>query len=175
MTAITESRAIIQIEETRAQAAVSESTMTRMGAMNNFLALREFTQHDFNINGVYNLVTLPCIALDGFVTYPFAFEIFDVIIYSGSGIGSSGTTELDLKWKPENSGVFASIFTTTPKFNSGAAASSSARLGNAQTGFTSPILSKSTFAAYDTLRFDLLSAMVGDVDGAYLKIFIRPI
>lgn len=176
MTAIPASRQIIQQEETRSQAAVSESTMTRMGAMNNFLALKECTAHDFNLNGAYNIVNTPNLAIDGPITYPFNFEIVAAIIYAGNGMGSSGTTEIDVKWKPETGGSFASIFSTTPKFDSTATPFDSARNGaTPPTGFTAPVLAKTTFNAFDILHLDLLQAQLGPVNGVYLKLFIRPI
>jgi len=175
MTDITPQRLLIQIEETRSKAAVSESTMTRMGAMNNFLALKECSQHDMNLNNAYNIIATPNLAIDGFLTFPFNFEIVEAYIFSGSSTGSGGTTNLDVKWKPQASGSYASIFSTTPKFAGGTApAFGSANTTFADTGFTSPVLSKTQFNANDILRFDLLGAATGDVNGAYLKLFIRP-
>ena len=175
MTAIPAARRILQQEETRSQAALSEATMTRFGAMANFLALYESTQHDFNLNGRYNIIATPYQFSDGYITYPFPFEVVDVLVFNGEENGTSGTTEIDVKWKPESSGVFATIFSTTPKFLFSAGANQFCRIGNAPTGFTSPILSKTQFAAWDYLRLDVLAAASGDVRGVFVKVFVRPI
>lgn len=175
MTALVGARKILQQEEVRSQAALSEATMARFGQMANFLALYELAQHDFNLNGRYNILATPYQFADGYITYPFPFEIVDILLFNGEVNGSSGTTEIDVKWKPEASGSFATIFSTTPKFAFNGAANSFCRIGSAPANFTSPVLSKSTFAAYDYLRLDVLTACVGDVRGVFAKVFIRPI
>lgn len=175
MADITEERKNIQVEETKPQAALSESLMTRLGAAINFVNKRQLTQHDFNLLGCYNIVEVPNNGIDGFITYPFAFEIYDIQVMSGDDNGTSGTTELDLKWAADGSTSFASIFSTTPKFTSAAAAFSSIRPGQTVTGWTAPVLSKTTFAAYDKIRLDLLQAVAGDPQHCYVKLFIRPI
>lgn len=174
MTDVTAERNLLQEEECRSNAAVSEATMTRFAAMANFLALREFTQHDFNLNGKYNMVTIPNLNVDGYVTYPFAWEIIDILLITGSANGSSGTTEIDLKWKPEASGSFATIFSTTPKFTSSAGAGAVARIGQAAANMTAPVLSKTQFDAYDIVKLDILQAVAGTVNGCFIKLFIRP-
>jgi len=175
MTAIPAARRILQQEETRSQAAVSEATLTRFGAMANFLALYEASQHDFNLNGRYNIIAAPYQFGDGYITYPFPFEIVDVMLFNGESNGSSGRTVIDVKWKPEASGAWATIFSTTPKFDWDASANSFCRIGNNPAKFTRPVLSKAQFAAYDYLRLDMLEHPVGDVRGVFVKVFIRPI
>jgi hypothetical protein len=175
MTDIVGSRQFIQEEEVKAQAAVSESTMTRMGSMLNFIAAKEFTQHDFNLNGAYNIIPTPNLAVDGYVTYPFDFEIIDVLVFIGDVQGTSGTTEIDLKWRAEGGGAYASIFSTTPKFTYLAATGLFTRVGVAPAHFTAPVLSKTTFAAYDAIRLDVLTAVAGAAKGCFVKLFIRPI
>ena len=166
---------MIQIEETRSQAAVSESVMTRVGGGINFINTAHVYQHSWKLNGFYNVGGAPNLALDGYITYPYAFEIVDVFLFNGSVIGSSGTTEVDVKWKPELSGAYQSIFSTTPKADSTSAAFGHIRIGQTATGFTAAVLDKSTFDPYDVLRFDLLQAMAGDPEGLELKTWIRPI
>lgn len=176
MADIVEERSIIQQEETAPQAAVSESTMTRVGANINFINLRQLDQVDFKLNGPYNLITPPQVHLDGIITFPFAFEISAIAISNGTNNGSSGTTELDVKWQPyDNSSAYSSIFSTTPKFTPSSAPQDLCFNGDSKTGFTAPVLSKTTFASKDKLRVDLLQAISGTVDGAGIKIFWRPI
>ena len=168
-------RSIIQQEETAPQAATSESTMTRLGANQNFINLYQLDQVDFKLNGPYNIVTPPQVHLDGIITFPFNFEIVAIAISNGTNNGDSGTTELDVKWQPyDNSTPYASIFTTTPKFTPAAAAQDLCFDGDTKTGFTAPVLSKTLFDAKDKLRVDLLQAISGVVDGAGIKIFWRP-
>lgn len=168
-------RYMIQQEETRAQAAVSESTMSRVGSSVNFINTKHIYQHDWNLNGRYNIVTPPNLALDSYITYPFPYEILEFMVFSGDAMGSSGITELDVKWKPELSGTYQSIFSTTPKLTSAAGAFESIRQGQTRTGWTAPVLSKTQFDAYDILRLDLLQAQAGNPNGVFAKVWIRPI
>lgn len=166
---------MIQQEETRSQAAVSESTMTRVGEGINFINTRHVYAESWKLNGKYNIVATPNEYQDGYITYPFAYEIIDVMFFNGEAVGSGGDTELDILWRPDNSLVWASIFTTTPAADSTSSPGDSIRVGQTKTGLTAPVLSKSTFAAYDVLRCDLLTAMTGNPQNAELKIWIRPI
>lgn len=174
MADITPERKMIQQEETKPQAAVTESVMSRVGAGINFINLRHLYIKEFCVNGKYNIIPVNP-SIDGFLTYPFNFEIVDIVVKLGSATGVSGTTEIDLKWKPEASGSFQSIFTTTPKWTSSAPADSSVRLGVSRTGFTTPVLAKSTFNAYDLIKLDQLQAMDGSVNSYFMTLFIRPI
>lgn len=167
-------RNIIQLEETAPQAAVSEAMMTRVGATLNHVNTRQLDQCEFNLNGAYNILT-PNYHVDGIITFPFAFEITHFAIFNASANGSSGTTELDVKWAADGSTTWASICSVTPKFTPSAAAMDVCWVGQTKTGFTAPVMSKTTFAARDKLRIDLMSAVAGTVDGCGIKIFWRPI
>jgi len=145
-----------------------------MGSVNNFIVNRENTQHDFNLNGRYNIITPPFFFPDGFMSYPWAFEIVDVHMMIGD-VGTSGFTELDLKWTNDTESLsYASMFTTKPKAGPTAAAYSSIRVGQTKTGWTAPVLSKTTFDAYDKIKADITDVMGGPVSGVYLKIYVRP-
>lgn len=174
MADIVAERLNIQQEETQPQAAVSESTMSRVGGAINFINTKHLYIKEFCVNGKYNIIN-PNLSIDGFLTYPFNFEIIDVVVKLGSATGSSGLSELDLKWKPEASGTWQSIFSTTPKWNSSAPIDGSVRLGVTRTGFTTPVLAKTTFNAYDLIKLDQLQALVGDVNSYFITLFIRPI
>ena len=145
MADITEVRNMIQQEETAPQAAVSESTMSRVGAGINFVNKRHYYNHDFNLNGFYAVVPVQN-GIDGFLTYPFAFEILDIVLKTGDSAGASGTTELDLKWKPLLSGSYASIFSTTPKYTPSAGAHATWKIGSSVTGTTAPYTSENSSA-----------------------------
>ena len=166
---------MIQNEETKFKAAVSESLAQRVGSVTNFIVNRENSQHDFNLNGQYNIIDTPYYLGDGYISYPWAFEIVDVIMYLGDATGTSGFTELDIKWTDDTESVsYTTIFSTKPKAAPTAVPYSSVRIGQTKTGWTPAVLSKSTFAAYDKLRVDVTDAMGGPVNGVYLKLFIRP-
>ena len=167
-------RILIQQEETKFRAAVAESTLSRVGATTNFINEFQLDTIDFKVNGPYNRGSMPKLQFDGLVTFPFNFEILYAAIFTGSSVASGGTTELDVKWKPYASGAYASIFSTTPKFNSSAAASDSVYNGSSKTGFTPAVFSKTTFDAWDMLKFDILQAVSGDQSGCGLKLFWRP-
>ena len=173
MSAIADARLLIQEEETNYRAAVSEATFKRFGATNNFIVNRVLTETNFNLNGQYNIFTTNA-DVDGKRTYPFAFEVVDLGIFSGVVNGTGGTTELDIKWKPQNSGAWASIFSTTPKFVY-AASEGSCFIGQTVANFTAPVLSKTLFDAYDMLKIDIITAVDGSsLDYAGIKIFTRP-
>lgn len=174
MTDISPERKLIQVEETKPQAAVTESVMSRVGAAANFINLRHFYIKEFCVNGKYNIIPTN-LSLDGFLTYPFNFEIVDIVLKLGGATGTSGLSEIDLKWKPETSGTFQSIFSTTPQWTAAANADSSVRIGVSRTGFTTPVLSKTTFNAYDLIKLDQLQALVGNVNSYFITLFIRPI
>ena len=174
MSDITPERKMIQQEETKPQAAVTESVLSRVGGGINFINTRHVYQHDWNLNGQYSSILITQ-GMDSIITYPFAFEIADVALIVGAQNGSSGQAEVDIKWRPENSGSFQSIFSTTPKFTYQASPFSQVRIGLAVPFMTTPTLSKTTFSAYDQIRMDLLTAPSGDVEGLFLKVWIRPI
>jgi hypothetical protein len=167
-------RKMIQQEETKPQAAVTESVMSRVGGGINFINTRHYYVKEYCLNGKYNLF-LPNYSVDGFFTYPWNFELTDIIVKLGDATGSSGLSELDIKWKPETSGTWQSIFSTTPKWTSAAPVDSSVRIGVTRTGWTAPVLSKTQFDAYDLLRLDVLQGLVGNVNSVFLNIFSRPI
>lgn len=174
MTDIPPQRKIIQLEETRPQSAITESVQTRIGAATNFINTRHYYVKEFCVNGAYSYIN-PNLNVDGGFTYPWAFEIVEIVVKLGDVVGTGGLTELDLKWRPENTGAFASIFTTTPKWDQNASAGDQSRLGNAPTGFTQHVLSKTTFAAYDQIRLDQLQAITTNGYTYSVTIYTRPI
>ena len=174
MTALAPARTVIQEEETKYRAAVSEATMTRMGQMSNFIGERMHSEKQFFLNGRYNVVATPNLGVDGLAVFEFNAEIIGVWMYNMNK-GSSGTTELDIKWTNQSGGAFASIFSTTPKITANAPDYSYVGLGQSGTGLTAAVLSKTTFNAGDALRLDLLSAQSGaNVASCGLIIHYRP-
>jgi len=176
MTDITDKRNLIQQEEARYKSAVSEALLTRVGASMNFIMNRELVMDTFNLNGQYNIMVTPFSWGDGFISYPYPFEIVEVMLMAGSDVGDSGVTEIDLKWKAEEGDTYATIFSTTPKFTYEADPFEFTHISApTKTGFTKPVLSKTQFDAFDVVRIDVLQALVGlHVEGAFLKVFSRP-
>lgn len=173
MTAINPSRVIIQQEETAFRAAVSESTLSRVGATTNFINMYQANMREFMINGPYGVIATPNLGVDGIVKFPYDWELVDCYIYSGASVSGSGSTQLDLKWKSFSSGSYASIFSQAPQFNLGAGIFETCGIGQSKSGFVAPVLSKTLFNSHDQLRIDLLSAISGGV-GCGIGITFRP-
>lgn len=176
MTAIIPERILIQQEETSFRAAGSESTLSRVGATTNFINQYQANMREFMINGPYGAYSMPQICVDGIIKFPFPWEIVDCYIYSGdstSGVGAEKTI-LDLKWKPFNSGSYASIFSIQPAFTWTASPYETCGIGQSKTGFIDPpVLSKTQFDAHDQIRFDILQALSGGV-GCGIGLTFRP-
>lgn len=186
MADIARSRTNITVQEVRYEAAVSESTFTRIGGAINFINDRQTMNYQFGIlkgmvgasAATYAGTSTPFSDFGTIETFPYAAEIVAVVCYHGTA-GSGGTSEIDIKWQPVNSSSsFATIFSTTPKVTSSAASERYwDSLGNntTPTGCTAPVLSKTTFAAGDKLRCDIISAMTGVPNGFTINIYFRPI
>lgn len=115
---------------------------------------------DFRLNGVYSSLTTPYTGVDGLYIIPVKATIVNVFVYSLTQ-GSSGTTQVDVKLKPYNSGSFTSIFSTLPSVSSTAAANTWLGIGDTQTGCVAPVLSTTAVTAKSALRFDIQSTMGG--------------
>jgi hypothetical protein len=174
MAQITPERFLIQQPSTAPQAAVSEDTMSKIGASINHAVTNIVMIQRCVIQGPYNLFAPPNETIDGIFSYPFNFSIIDLILSSGPFNGTSGTLELDIKWRPQNTGSWTSIFSTTPKFDASLVGDkTSIALGQTVTGMTAPVLSKTDFDAYDQLRFDILQVPSGYANSATLESFWR--
>lgn len=163
-TLIDDAKNFINSLEVKYAAGVSEATWRKIAGMINFIGHKTHQEKNFQINGNYGGLQglYPINAIDGLAFFEFDAEIFNVWVYSIVP-GTSGTTEIDLKVKPKASGTFTSIFSTTPKVTSAAAAYSFFELGDTGTGITSPVLDGGTpyqVNAGDAIRLDLISAMV---------------
>jgi len=174
MSDIAAERKMIQEGETKPQAAVTESVMFRVGGSINFINTKHYYIKEYCINGRYNKI-VPNLSVDGFFTYPWHFEILDIVLKLGDLVGSGGLSEIDLKWKPEVGGSWQSIFSTTPKWDDTAPADSPVRLGVTRTGFTTPVLAKTQFDPYDQIKLDILQGIGGVANSFFLTAFTRPI
>lgn len=174
----------VQAEEVAYKSAVSESTWTKIGGAVNFINDLQYKHFEFGFikaisssgSPTYNVFTAPLVISD-LEQFPSNSEIVGIALQHSTS-GSSGTTELDIRWAASNSGTFASIFSTTPKVASTAPTDAQFdTFGNATTpsGCTVPVLSKTTFAAGDVLRCHALSLMSGNPNGFTMRIYYRPI
>ena len=174
MTDLSPARKQIQVEETKDQAAASQATMSRVGQGINFINTRHSYQHDWHLNGPYNIIPAPQFGIDGLITYAFNFELLDFMLIVGSLNGTSGTTEIDIKWRPENGVTWTSIFSVTPKFTWEALPFDTIRTGQVVANMTAPVLDKTIFDAYDQLRLDVIQEVDGSIEGLFAKAFMRP-
>ncbi len=166
----------IQVEETRYGAGVSEFTLQKVGGAINFINIRQYQEKEFQANGFYGRTAMPYIVTDGLTFFNFDAEIVNVFAYINEP-GTTGTTEIDIKISAPGSGSWASIFSTTPKFTSSAAALSRVDVTGtnpATTGVTAPVLSTTNVLAGYAVRMDLIQAMTSDPVTCGALIIYRP-
>lgn len=178
MSDVPASREMIQVEDCTYRSAVSEAMMLKVGGQCNFLNTRHIETREFCLNGIYNGV-VPNLDIDGGFIFEFDAEIVDIFIKNRTA-GSSGTTELDVKWKPQGSGAWTTIFDAstggvTPKITSSAAAGEACGIGDMVAGFVAAVPTKTKFVARSMLKCDLLQAMAGNPTGAVLVVHYRPV
>lgn len=185
MANIANGRYNIQQEEVKYEAAVSESTFTKIGGAINFINNLQYKHFEFGFlkgisasgNPTYNTFTPSSTVISDNEAFPSDSEIVGICLDHYTS-GSSGTTTLKLEWSSQNSGTWASIFSTDASVTS--AAPSGAQFdtfGNATTptGCTVPVLSKTTFNAGDRLRCVCSSIQAGTPNGFLMKVYYRPI
>ena len=176
MSDLSPERKQIQVEETRFRYAVSESMIQRIGKAINFINLRQHNTKQFFINGPYRISNPPVTGVDGLIGVEFDIEIIDVFMFNLVA-GSSGTTELDIKYATTPSGTFTSIFSTTPKIQH-TAGNNVWVFGNssftAPIGTTKPVLSTTNLDKFWVLRCDMLQKQDGDPENCGISIYYRP-
>ena len=163
----------VQLEETQFRAAVSESTMQKLGGSVNFINDYQHDTKRFEINGRYPLLTTPFNAIDGLDIVLYDMEIIGAAMFVRQA-GTGSTTELDLKYATTPGGSFTSIFSTTPKISYLAGDFSWCYVGSAFANTTAPVLSITDLAAGNAMRCDLIGSQSGDARGCGLIIFHRP-
>ena len=166
MSDITPSRTNIQVAEVQYSSAISEATFTRIGAGINFINAYQNKQFFFGAGGAFSSLTVPFTDIGTQEVFERASEIVNVFIRFGVA-GSASTSEFDLEWAADNSGTWASIFSTTPKVLNTATDNGVFDANGVSTtpsGCTQPVLSKSTFAAGDKLRCNIVTAATGASD-----------
>lgn len=169
----------IQVEETRFRSAVSEAIAQKLGSSINFINKYQNETKRFEVNGQYNLLTIPFNAVDGLDIILTDITIVGVSMYVHKS-GSSGTTEFDLKYATTPGGSFTTMFSTTPKIQSAAGddvwiyqnliTNTSSALANT----TAPVLSVTSLTANSAIKADILQAQSGDARGAGITIYYAP-
>lgn len=176
MTDIVSLRRQIQVEGARFRSAVSEALVQELGGSINFINSKQHSEKQFFANGSYNNIAAPQTAVDGAVFFEFNATIINVWAFSQVQ-GSGGTTELDIKRVVTPGGARTSIFSTTPKFASTAAANQWVDALGKQTpgtGVTAPVLSTTDVNEGDALEFDFITKMTGSPQNCGLLIHYRP-
>ncbi len=179
MTAITPARNLIQVEASEFRAAVSESTLQLAGATMNLISLYQQNTKRFEINGKYGLVSLPFAAIDGIDMMLSNAIVYGVMMFVRQA-GSSGTTELDIKYATTTGGSWTSMFSTTPKIQSSAGdfvwiyqdliTNTSSAVANT----TAPVLSVTSLTKYYSIRADIITAQGGDARGCGIILYMAP-
>lgn len=192
MADVTPLRINLQAEEVAYRSSVSEATLSRVGSSVNFINYYQYKHFEFGYlkalsNGgspTYNQYTPPATISDN-EAFPSNCQIVGILLQHNTS-GSGGTSELDIQWSTQNSGSWATIFSTTPKATSSAPSDSQwdttldnttntfASIATTPAGCTVPVLSKTTFNAGDRLRCRAVSHQTGTPNGFTMRIFYRP-
>ena len=193
MANITPVRRNVQQEEVQYKSAVSEATFSKLGASLNFINYYQYKHYEFGFikaiansgNPTYNTFTPPLVISD-LEAFPTNSEIVAITLQHNTS-GSSGTSELDIQWSTQNSGTWASIFSTTPKATSAAptvaqwdsvysdATLTWSSVATTPAGCTVPVFLKTTFNAGDRLRCRAVTNQAGTPNGFTMRIYYRPI
>lgn len=160
---------LIQAEEVKFKAAVSEYTSERMAGILNLIQDSVLCIAKFNLNGAINFFT-GVAGADGIFTVPWNATITDAVIIGGRTAGTSSSTEIDVQVSTFPNGAWTSIFSTIPTLAPAAAAFASCGIGDTVTGATAGILTSSpdgfSVSAKDRIRINVASAMGGQLDGS---------
>lgn len=173
MSDLSDERALIQVEETQFRYAISESLLQKVGKSINFILNRNHQEKQFFINGNTAVITTPATNIDGLTFFQYDATILDAWMFVQTA-GSGGTTELDIKYASSSGGAFSSIFSTTPKIQSGAGSGVWVHVGSAIASTTAPVLSTTNVVAGGALRLDIISSQTGTPNGCGVVIHYRP-
>jgi hypothetical protein len=178
MAQVAPARKLILVEETQYRAAVSEALLQKMGATNNHIALYQYDQRSFQLNGSYALgVGLQ--GADQIIPILYDAEIVGYSLWNGS-TGSSGQSIFDIHRLTGGDTDAGSIFSTRPQVDTTASNNTYSMYDQANTtsvnlptGFTHGVFSTVNVDQGDALRLDIDDAMAGCAN-AGLYLFLRP-
>lgn len=167
-------------EDVRFRASVSEAVGNKIGSSVNFINERQYDVKNFFINGNYSIMsTYPQLSVDGRCWFQNDAFITGILVYSDIK-GLAGTTELDIKKSSDGGATWASIFSTTPKFNTTTNNFSHCVVDYVGTtsitpvGWTAPILVTNNFNAGDVLRVDIITTMTVSPQNCGILLHFRP-
>lgn len=155
----------------------SESIMTKFGSEAAFINKFQTDIKEFKLNGSYGVAT-GIIHYDGLASFFYNSEIVGVNFWNGIS-GSSGTTELDLRWYNTSGNDQGSIFSTTPKIISSASDGAygfrnlTTSTDISPSGVTLPTFSKTQFNEGEAVYMVLKNAM-NNAQNCGITIFYRP-
>lgn len=186
MSDIAQARYNIQTAEVQYEAAISEATFNKIGGAINFINNEQFKHFEFGFlkaispaggSPTYNLFTPSSTVISDVEAFPNDSEIVGICLVHNTS-GSSGTTTLRIEWSAQNSGTWATIFSTNASVTSAAPTDAQFdTFGNATTptGCTVPVISVSTFLAGTRLRCVCTAVQAGTPNGFLMKVYYRPI
>lgn len=162
MAIITSEAAYIRSEDVEYKRSVSENILTRVGASINYL-LETFDYYQFGVSGA---------AYSGLSAYPYTFTNTQEIVESARTIlqvkvfnltsGTAGSTEFRIERQLAAGGSWDNIFSVNCTIGNAAADELFFTSDDAApSGVTIPVLSITSLAAGDRLRFVLVSAATG--------------
>jgi len=160
MTAVPPSRQIMQLEELRFRAAVSEATAQKLGSSVNFFLEEIYEQKAWFVNGGYGVLSTPFVGIDGMEFMFTNATLIDAFMFIKTA-GSSGSTSLDIKYATTPGGSFTSIFSTPPSINYQAGNYAWVYVGSSFANTTAPILGTTSLLQGTALRCDILSSQGG--------------
>lgn len=179
MAVIDPTRSNVLQEEVAYKSSINEATYTKIGGAINFINEKQYDSHSFILNNAYSQF----VGSDGadgvfFCLYP--TQIVGLSLFQRLN-GASGTTIMDVQELANPNDNQGTIFSTKPSINFNAPDFSymiydaiSLATVNTVAGITSPVFSKTNFAAGTALMFVLDQAMGGASD-LCLTIHHRPI
>lgn len=174
MTAITDNRNIMQVEELGADGAVSEGAFSRMGAAVNFIMNKQAIVYMYEYAGRFKVSSLGEGGILNLINNMTVFGIGGRIGVAGS----SGSTVIDLHY--ERAGVDqGSVFSTkitipnTVSDNGYFWKNIIDANSDASGGITLPVFSTTDFNQGDILRADIDSNAIG-ARNLIINIFMRP-
>jgi len=165
----------INVEDVQFSTSVSEAVGNKLASTLNYV-IDNFDRYEFGVSGA------PYSSLSA---YPYTFsanlesmktdcEIFDILFFNNIS-GTSGNTVFYIERQLAAGGAWTTIFSTNCSIANTAADNLSFSLNAAApSGVTLPVLSISSFAASDKLRWVLVSA-ASDAEVLNFKVIMRPI
>lgn len=174
MADVTPLRQNIALPEAQFRAAVSESTIQKIGGSINFINEYQQEHKSWWVNGAYGTLSIPFSAIDGLYILDRRLEVVAASMFIRQA-GTSGSTTLDVKYATAPGGAWTSIFSTLPSIQYLAGNFAWCYTGSSFTYTTAPVVSVTTLEAGWALRLDITAAQGGDARGTGLNLNFRPI